>query len=77
MSTYLRVTDSTLADAGHRTPWPGALFWHQAMCLLDLLTRGRRVVGADVVELAPVHGLTFADFTAAQLAHRLLSLMVP
>lgn len=58
------------------TPVAGGLFWHQAMRLLDRLTRGRRVVGADVVELAPVPGLTFADFTAAQLAHRLLSLMV-
>ncbi len=59
------------------TPVAGGLFWHQAMRLLDLVSRGRRVAGADVVELAPAPALSFANFTAAQLAHRLLALMTP
>ena len=59
------------------TPVAGGLFWHQAMRLLDRVTRGRRVVGADLVELAPSPALPFATFTAAQLAHRLLALMTP
>jgi agmatinase len=41
------------------------------------LAAARRIVGADVVELAPIAGLRHADFTAAQLAHRLLALMSP
>jgi agmatinase len=57
------------------TPVPGGLFWHDAMLLLDRIAAGRRVVGADVVELAPIPGLHHADFTAALLAHRLMGLM--
>ena len=57
------------------TPVPGGLFWHDAMALLDRIVVGRRVVGADVVELAPIHGLHHADFTAALLAHRLMGLI--
>ncbi len=59
------------------TPVAGGLAWHQAMRLLDRVTRGRTVIGADVVELAPIPGLHHADFTAAQTAHRLLALMMP
>jgi len=57
------------------TPVPGGLFWRQALFLLERLAVGSRVVGADVVELAPIKGLHHADFTAAALAHRLLGLM--
>ncbi|MBM4163239.1 MAG: agmatinase [Lentisphaerae bacterium] len=57
------------------TPVPGGLFWQEAMLLLDRIAAGRRVVGADVVELAPIRGLHHADFTAALLAHRLMGLM--
>jgi agmatinase len=57
------------------TPVPGGLFWQDAMLLLERIARGRRVVGADVVELAPIRGLHHADFTAALLAHRLMGLM--
>jgi agmatinase len=47
------------------------------MQILDRVVKGRTIVGADVVELAPIAGLHFADFTAAQLVHRLLALMTP
>ena len=57
------------------TPVPGGLFWREAAALLDRVAAGRRVAGADVVELAPVRGLHHADFAAALLAHRLLGLM--
>ncbi len=57
------------------TPVAGGLMWREAAALLDRLAAGRSIVGADVVELAPIPGLHHADFTAAQLAHRLLALM--
>lgn len=57
------------------TPVPGGLFWHDAMTLLARIVAGRRVIGADVVELAPIKGLHHADFTAALLAHRLMGLI--
>lgn len=56
------------------TPAPGGLFWHEAVCLLERCVRGRRVLGFDVVELAPVAGLHHADFTAAKLCHVLMAL---
>ena len=51
------------------TPSPGGLFWHDTRRLLTRLVQGRRVVGLDVVELAPIEGLHHADFTAAKLTH--------
>lgn len=56
------------------TPAPGGLFWREAMQLLASAARGRRIVGFDVVELAPIPGLHACDFTAAELAHRLMAL---
>ncbi len=54
------------------TPSPGGLFWYDALRLIERCCRGRRVVGMDVVELAPLPGLHHADFTAAKLTHALM-----
>ena len=54
------------------TPEPGGGHWWPTLRLLDALFRTARVVGCDVVELAPVPGLHHADFTAARLVHRLI-----
>ncbi len=58
------------------TPSPGGLFWHDARRLLTRIAQERRVVGCDVVELAPLPGLHSADFTAAKLVHLLMALSV-
>ncbi len=55
------------------TPVPGGLFWPDVMRLLDTLLEGRRILGFDVVELAPVDFLPHCDFTAAQLVHQLMA----
>lgn len=51
------------------TPEPGGLFWYQCRELIEKAVAGRQVVGFDVVELAPVAGLHFPDFTAARLVY--------
>lgn len=56
------------------TPSPGGLFWHEARHLLARIVAGRRVLGMDVVELAPIEGLHHADFTAAKLTHCIMGL---
>lgn len=56
------------------TPEPGGLFWMDAMNILEAVYRHSNVVGADVVELAPVDGSPSSDFTAAKLVHKLLVL---
>ena len=56
------------------TPEPGGLGWYQVLDLLGAVTRERRVVGFDVVELRPSKNRA-PDFLAAKLVYRLLSLI--
>jgi agmatinase (EC 3.5.3.11) len=59
------------------TPVPGGLGWHDALTLLERVVAGRRVIGADVVELAPAQGDHASDFAAAQLAYQLIGHGLP
>jgi len=63
---------SVLPDTG--TPVPGGLGFWQAIHLLDRLTEGRRIVGIDVVELAPSATSRVSDFTTAQITYALMAL---
>ena len=55
------------------TPTPGGLQYRQALAILRRAAEAGRIVGADLVELAPVPGLHAADYTAAALAYKMLS----
>lgn len=55
------------------TPEPGGLFWNETLDLLKAVFRKSDVVGFDIVELAPMDGLTAPDFLAAKLYYKLLS----
>jgi len=54
------------------TPEPGGLAWRPTLCFLAALFGASRVVAADVVELAPIPGLSHPDFTVARLVHKLI-----
>jgi agmatinase len=54
------------------TPEPGGLDWYRALAVLREVARRKRIVGFDVVELAPIPGLVAPDFLAAKLVYRLL-----
>ena len=54
------------------TPEPGGLSWYQMIRALSESCRKRRVVGFDVVELAPIAGLNAPDYTIARLVYRLM-----
>ena len=54
------------------TPEPGGGDWHGALALLKRVFAERRVVGADVVEHAPIPGLTAPDFVVAKLVYRMI-----
>ena len=56
------------------TPDPGGLFWWDAIKLLDSLTRGRSIVGFDVVELAPNPLLHHGPYLSAKLVYHLMGL---
>jgi agmatinase len=55
------------------TPTPGGLSYDQALAILRRGCEVGEVVGADLVELAPIAGLHACDYTAAALAYKLLS----
>lgn len=57
------------------TPVPGGLGWYEALKLAEMALRGRKVLGMDVVELAPIPGLHMADFAAARLTYALMGLV--
>jgi agmatinase len=57
------------------TPEPGGLSWHQAFSALSAVMRNRRVIGFDVVELAPIPGIHAPNFTAARLIYNLFGMI--
>lgn len=54
------------------TPEPGGGTWAQALALLRRVFSEREVVGADIVELAPIAGLHACDFIVAKLAYKMI-----
>ncbi|NKB48203.1 MAG: agmatinase [Alphaproteobacteria bacterium] len=65
--------DSSLMPATG-TPEPGGLFWDDAISVIRTASRvAGNIVGADIVELAPIAGLHACDFLAAKLAYKILS----
>jgi agmatinase len=54
------------------TPEPGGILWNDIVSLIRTVFKKREVVGADVVELAPIPGLTAPDFTAAKLVYEII-----
>ncbi len=55
------------------TPEPGGFFFDEACEILRAASKAGTIVGADIVELAPIAGLHACEFTAARLAYKLLS----
>jgi agmatinase len=56
------------------TPEPGGLGYYQALDLVASTLVGRRCVGLDVMELAPIDGQVASDFAAAQITYNLMAL---
>ena len=55
------------------TPEPGGGAWYPTLRFLRRVFAERRVVAADVVELAPVPGLRAPDFLVARLVYKLVA----
>lgn len=54
------------------TPEPGGLRWHQALKLLHAVAEKKKIIGMDLVELAPIPGNSAPDFLAAKLAYKMV-----
>lgn len=55
------------------TPEPGGLDWYRTLKLLRRVFTERRVVGVDVVELAPLPGNAAPDFLVAKLVYKMIA----
>ncbi len=54
------------------TPEPGGLGWYETLALLKAVAKEKNIIGADLVELAPIPGLVFPDFLVAKLAYKII-----
>ncbi len=57
------------------TPEPNGLTWRQVLQIIRTTAQAARVVGLDVVELAPRPGLHASDFTAAKLTYHAVNVV--
>ncbi len=55
------------------TPEPGGLLWDETIQLMKMIGKHRRIVGFDIVELAPVPSVNWPDFLAAKLISKMLN----
>lgn len=55
------------------TPEPGGGTWYPTLALLRRLFEIKKVVGMDLVELAPIDGQPASDFLAAKLIYKCLA----
>lgn len=59
------------------TPEPGGLGWYETLDLLLNVSKDKKIVGFDVVELCPIKDQIASDFLAAKLIYRLLGYIFP
>jgi agmatinase len=55
------------------TPEPGGLDWNLVTNYLKMIFEEKNVVGFDIVELAPIEGLSAPQFLVAKLYYKMLS----
>jgi agmatinase len=58
---------------GTGTPEPGGLDWYAVLALLRLVAAEKTIVGADIVEVAPIPGQVVTEFLAARLAYKIIA----
>ncbi len=56
---------------GVGTPEPGSLNWYEAIAFLEAVFANHKVIGCDVMELAPTSDSIVFEFTTAKLVYKL------
>ena len=59
---------------GTGTPEPGGFFWDETIELLMRISAVKRIVGFDIVELAPMETQPHAAYLAAKLLYKILNI---
>ncbi len=57
------------------TPVPNGLYWDETIELIKKVSAQKNVVGFDIVELCPLPGLEYPNFTAAFFTNKLLNII--
>jgi agmatinase len=57
------------------TPVPGGLGWYDALEIIQRCVHQRKVIGFDVMELAPLPGLHASDYAAARLVYHIMGIL--
>jgi len=57
------------------TPVPGGLFWYDFFKFIESIPAAKRIIGFDVVELAPADNSSVSDFAAAQLIYNIMGII--
>jgi agmatinase len=60
---------------GTGTPEPGGLGWYQTLSLIESIAEKHRIIGFDVVELAPLRGASISEFTTARLVYQVMGII--
>ncbi len=55
------------------TPEPGGILWWETLKIIRRAMQSCPIIGADIVELAPIAGWHSCDFLAAKLAYKILA----
>lgn len=55
------------------TPEPGGINWQEALTLIERVSKERKIIGADVVELCPIPGFLAPDFLTAKLIYKIIN----
>ncbi len=55
------------------TPEPGGLGWYEVTNLLKRICLAKHIIGFDIMELRPIPGMIYPDFTAAKLLYKILA----
>ena len=58
------------------TPEPNGFFWDETIKFLKTLGQERKVIGFDVVELAPIKEFSSPDYLAAKLIYKMLNYFI-
>lgn len=58
------------------TAEPGGLLWNETIKAIETISKKVNIVGADVVELAPIPGLEAPNFLAAKLVYKIILAML-
>lgn len=75
VSIDLDVLDPPLMPATG-TPEPGGILWHDLLKLLRAVSEKRTVLGFDAMELAPIPGIAYPEYTAARLITKFLGYLL-